>query len=240
MVNQSGIKINKLYQHIFFDLDHTLWDFDKNSADVLSVLYYRHELDQHKGWSLEKFIEKFKEINYSLWDQYHLGEITKERIRSSRFPMIFQELNIPANLVPSNIAEDYLKMCPTQPHVIPFTFDVLDYLKDKYHLHIITNGFEDVQHIKMRSSGLSAYFETIITSESCGYIKPDKRMFEFALRETGAMPEDSLMIGDNLDVDINGAINAGMDAIYFNPYGADCSETTIRQIRCLTDLKQLL
>jgi putative hydrolase of the HAD superfamily len=232
--------VKKTYRHIFFDLDHTLWDFDKNSAEVLILLFRRYKLDQLNYFSVEEFVEKFKEVNYRLWDLYHNGEISKEKIRENRFRIIFEELNAPLELVPSTMADDYLQMCPLQKNVIPFTFELLDYLQDKYNLHIITNGFEDVQHIKLSSSGLLNYFETIITSETCGFIKPDKRMFEFALQKTGALAQESVMIGDNLDVDIAGALNAGLDAVYFNPFQMPHKRIDIREINCLSSLMDIL
>jgi putative hydrolase of the HAD superfamily len=233
-------EVKKNYRHIFFDLDHTLWDFDTNSAVVLTDLFFRYKLNVWNIFTLSQFIDKFREVNFRLWNLYHNGEIDKNKIRNSRFGIIFEELEAPRAMVPENLGDEYLQLCPLQKNVIPFTYDLLDYLHGKYRLHIITNGFEEVQHVKLKSAGLLEYFHTIITSEVCGFIKPDKRMFEFALEKTGALPHESLMIGDNLDVDITGAINAGMDAIYFNPLELKHLESDICEISCLSDLLEVL
>jgi putative hydrolase of the HAD superfamily len=240
MVFQPAVEMRSSYRHIFFDLDHTLWDFDKNSAVVLAELFCQYKLHLLNAFTLNQFIKKFREVNLRLWDLYHNGEIDRESIRDRRFKLIFRELGMPDYSVPLTMADDYLKLCPLQKNVIPFTFDILEYLYGKYQLHIITNGFEDVQHVKLRSAGLLDYFETVITAEICGFIKPDKRMFEYALEKTGAAPGESLMIGDNLDVDIAGAINAGMDAIYFNPLKLQHLAPDIREISCLSDLMDML
>jgi putative hydrolase of the HAD superfamily len=234
------VEVKMLYKHIFFDLDHTLWDFDKNSSVVLTELFCHYKLDLLNSFSLNQFLKKFYEVNYRLWNLYHSGEIDKEKIRNSRFKIIFEELGASGAMVPQKLADEYLRLCPLQKNVMPFTFDLLDYLHGKYKLHIITNGFEDVQHVKLKSAGLLGYFQTIITSDDCGFIKPDKRMFEYALEKTGALPLESLMIGDSLDVDITGAINAGIAAIHFNPLKLKHIEPHILEISCLSELMEIL
>lgn len=227
------------YRHIFFDLDHTLWDFDKNSAEVLAHLYAHYNLHTNTLFTLRQFIDKFRDVNQRLWDLYNIGRITKDKIRSARFPIIFAELGA-ADLAPEDIAEMYLQMCPLRTHIMPYTLETLRYLKQKYALHIITNGFEDVQQVKLKSAGLREFFDRIITSESCGYKKPDANIFRYAVQAAGGCETECLMIGDNYEADVKGALSAGMDAIFYNPYKVRNNEVKVREINCLSELVKIL
>ncbi|MGK7394807.1 MAG: YjjG family noncanonical pyrimidine nucleotidase [Candidatus Cyclobacteriaceae bacterium M3_2C_046] len=234
------LKTNHQYRDIFFDLDHTLWDFDKNSAEVLTELFAHYRLEECCV-SLEQFISKFHEINRKLWRLHEQALIDKESIRDSRFRIIFSELNLPESSLPPDIGESYLKLCPVKENVIPYSHQVLDYLKKKqYKLHIITNGFEDVQHLKLKSACLDHYFDQIITAESCGYKKPHASIFQHALQVSGSGLTQSLMIGDNPESDIAGAINFNMDCIYYNPLGTSHNYKVTFEISCLSELMKIL
>ncbi len=228
------------YKHILFDLDHTLWDFEKNSTEALLEVYEYYRFGENNKFTAIEFVLKFKEINAALWDQYNLNKIAKEYLRNERFKLTLMELGIQENEIPPDIGEMYIMRCPVKPHVIPHTFEVLDYLKPKYKLHIITNGFEDIQDIKLSHSNLRSYFEFIITSERAGHKKPSKEMFEKAIELLEANAEECVMIGDNPITDIQGAINASLDVIYFNPENVPHDLPVTHEIRSLLELTEIL
>lgn len=223
-----------------FDLDHTLWDFEKNSSEALFEVYDHYQLDRHNKFSRVEFVLKFKEINASLWDQYNMNKIAKEYLRNERFKLTLLDLGIVEDEIPLDIGEMYIERCPLKGHVIPHTFEVLDYLKPKYKLHIITNGFDDIQDIKLSQSNLKIYFDLIFTSESAGHKKPSKEMFEKAMESIEAKTEECIMIGDNLITDIQGAINASLDVIYFNPGQIQHNLPVTYEIRSLLELTKIL
>lgn len=230
----------KQYKHIFFDLDHTLWDFDKNSAEALQELYIRHQLAERGGFMAEAFVQTFHEVNEHLWSLYSAGKLDSDYLRKKRFGMIFQRLGAKISALPETLADEYLQLCPTKPHVLPYAIEILDYLKSRYVLHIVTNGFDDVQAIKMNSAGLTGYFVEIITSGRSGYKKPHRKIFDFAVELTRARREDCIMIGDNLAADIAGAKNAGLDHIFFNYRRLQHNEQVTYEIHCLSQLKTIL
>ncbi|MFL5730078.1 MAG: YjjG family noncanonical pyrimidine nucleotidase [Cytophagaceae bacterium] len=228
------------YKHILFDLDHTLWDFDKNCCETLEELHQLHNLSR-LGFSAAQFFSEYKRINVNMWREYNAGRITKEEIRESRFELTFTALGVPEDLVPGELNEQFIKRCPAKSHVFPHTHKVLEYLSDKkYILHILTNGFSEIQQIKMNAARLENYFSEVIHSESCGYLKPDKKMFDYALDRIKANPQECIMIGDDLEADIIGARNAGIDHIYFNPARQEHREDVTHEISCLSELIHIL
>ncbi|AKD02373.1 YjjG family noncanonical pyrimidine nucleotidase [Pontibacter korlensis] len=232
----------KTYTHILFDLDHTLWDFEKNSEETIYTLYDQYELAKHGKFDCDSFYRKYKFVNTRLWDLYNKGRINQKELRESRFVKTLLGLGLAEHEIPQDISEAYIQICPTKTAVFPYTYEVLEYLQPKYGLHIITNGFKEVQHIKMGASKLNSYFKEIITSECCGYKKPDRRMFEHLLDRINVKPEDCLMIGDNYECDIEGARDAGIDQVYFNPEkikGRKRPKPTY-EISCLSELKKIL
>ena len=184
--------MSKPYRHIFFDLDHTLWDFETNSNETLADLYEIHDMYRF-GFDLKQFLKHYHVENAALWDDYNHGRIDQKELRSTRFTRVLTSLGLDAGDVPEKIDEQYLAICPKKPNVMPHTFMILDYLKDKYDLHIITNGFDDVQEIKMTTSGLKDYFEVVVTSELAGHKKPHRGIFDFALKHTRSDLGMSLM-----------------------------------------------
>lgn len=206
-----------MIKNIFFDLDRTLWDFEKNSRLVLEEIFCEFNLKEKICVQKEVFINEYKKINETLWNQYRVGKIKKEFLRNSRFKQTLELFNCHDESLSIEISDYYVKECPKKKNLFPNTIKILDYLKNKYNLHIITNGFEEVQTIKLKSSGLSDYFDQIITSEKIGVKKPDPKIFSFALTSAKANKENSIMIGDDLKVDILGAENFGIRAVYFNP-----------------------
>lgn len=207
----------KNYKHLFFDLDHTLWDFEKNTTEAIGEVYELFDLSKSSLFNFIDFRKMFQEVNGYLWDKFNNGQIDKHELRDNRFKLILGKLGMSEGEMPMGIAEKYLELAPLKPHVIPFTHEILTYLEPKYILHIISNGFDDIQHLKLKSSNIYEYFEKVVTSDSSGHRKPQKGIFEFAMNTTGANRDNAIMIGDNLDTDIKGAQNAAMDHIFFNP-----------------------
>ncbi len=227
----------KAYRHIFFDLDHTLWDFETNSQHVLSRLFNEYNLQNDYHLSEKDFISKYSEINADMWNRFHRNEINRDELRMSRFGKTFQYFGIQSPELEKLFPEKYLELLPVQNRLFPDAYKVLDYLKPKYNLHLITNGFEKVQRSKLFHSCLEPYFDVIVISEYTGYKKPDPEIFQYALHHAGANKEESIMIGDDLTADIEGALNFGMDAIFFNP--SEKSFENLKVIR-VKELKELI
>lgn len=231
--------MTKAYNHLFFDLDHTLWDYDRNVAESLSELFQIYCLQDRGVPGFEVLFQAFEEVNYELWDRYNIGTITKEALRATRFRSIFERLGANPDHVPVEMEADFLTRTSSKSHVFPDAFEVLDYLAGKYPMHIITNGFNESQGLKLRSSGLERYFQLIITSETTGHRKPDRRIFDHALSSLGACPEECVMIGDNPRSDIMGAQNAGIDQVFFNPKNVTSPVVPTYTVRTLTELRAI-
>jgi putative hydrolase of the HAD superfamily len=230
----------KHYRHIFFDLDHTIWDFDKNAEETLQELFVIHELDKIGLTSADAFIETYTRNNHNLWAQYHVGKITKDYLREARFKTTFLDLGVHPDVIPEGFEDEYVKLCPTKTNLFPDAHEVLAYLKSKYIMHLISNGFKESTEIKIAGSNISHYFDQIIISETVGVNKPDKAIFEHALNLAGAVKDESIMIGDSIEADIRGALNFGMDAIYFNPAHLPKPADVPVQITGLKELMDLL
>ncbi|TGE25953.1 noncanonical pyrimidine nucleotidase, YjjG family [Hymenobacter aquaticus] len=230
----------KTYRHLFFDLDHTLWDFEKNADETLRTLFAHHDLGRFGTFTVDAFIDRYRDVNHALWRLYQSNKITQQQLRSVRFVRTLTRLGVAEEDVPATISQQFTELLPQKSAVFPFTHEVLDYLRPRYTMHLITNGFRDIQHIKLASSNLTDYFQEVITSECSGYLKPDTRMFRHALERTGAAAADSLMIGDNLECDVLGAYNAGIDQVYFNPDKRRHFASTTYEISCLSELRQIL
>jgi len=229
-----------VYKHILFDLDHTLWDFERNSSETLYELYEIYHLNQFNIFNSDEFVQQFKKVNTILWEQYDRNDIDRMYIRTNRFKMVLTQLGLEEQDVPKDISKVYLDICPTKRNVIPDTFEVLDYLKGQYHMHIITNGFDDIQDTKLNSSNLRGYFDKIFTSEAVGFKKPSKEMFEKAVDLIGTQKKSCVMIGDNIETDIKGAINASLDVIFFNPEKINHELPVTHEITSLVELKTIL
>jgi len=203
-------------KHIFFDLDHTLWDFNKNSKETLFELYDELSLHNHLPSFIE-FYNTYIEINEGLWDMYRRKEITKNSLRTVRFAKTFESFTIVNSVLAEKLGDEYVLRGPYKSNLFEGCHEVLSYLKSKYQLHIITNGFEEVQVVKMNSSNLNQYFEQVVTSEMAGVTKPDPQIFKHALALAHAKSTESIMIGDNMEVDCIAAEEEGFRSVYFNP-----------------------
>ena len=221
---------------VFFDLDHTLWDFDKNSELTFDGIFTRN----HPEVQIKHFIEQYVPINQACWKLYQYDKITHEELRYNRLKHSFDAINYSiSDTEIDKISDEYISFLPENNHLFDGTMELLDYLKPNYKLHIITNGFAEVQFKKMNNSKITTYFETITNSEMAGVKKPNPIIFEFALDLAKAKKENSIMIGDSLDADVQGALDAGLDAIYFNESRTNVKEH-IKQINHLLELKKYL
>lgn len=225
-----------MIKHIFFDLDHTIWDFDKNAQETLTELYHKYELLSIGITSCTEFIETYTENNQLLWAEYHMGRITKETLRAKRFHQTFIQLGVPPDLVPLEFEDDYVRMSPMKKNLFAGSERVLGYLQNKYTLHIISNGFKETTLTKMDLCNLNPYFSNVIISEDVGVNKPDKAIFEYALQKAGAQKHESIMIGDSIEADIRGAQDYGIKAIFFNPLNKEKPEDVEWQISELEEL----
>jgi putative hydrolase of the HAD superfamily len=207
----------KKYKHIFIDLDKTIWDFESNSRVTFRELFEKYELRSHGISHLHNFSKVYTRINDLLWASYRENKIIKEVLNIRRFELTLQEFGIDDLILATRIAEDYIYLSPLKTILFPYSREALNYLKINYSLHIITNGFEEVQQKKLDVCDLRKYFTTITTSEEAGVKKPETGIFELALEKAGAKAGDSLMIGDDLQVDMAGARLIGMDTLFFNP-----------------------
>jgi len=225
--------------HIFFDLDHTLWDFEKNSSEAIIELFEIFNLHK-KINSIDEFIKKYQIINAEYWNRYNHGLIDKQTVRYGRFKDLFSDYTIDDHIkLAHQFADEYLLLAPTKKNVFPGTHETLNYLKNKYELHIITNGFKEVQAIKMKHTQLDSYFKSVLCSEDVGVNKPHPDVFNAALKMSGANSINSLMIGDSFEADIVGAKNVGMKTVFFNPQ-KKIQQQESAEIQHLADLKNIL
>lgn len=226
----------KNIKHVFFDLDHTLWDFEKNSALAFERIFEENQIPI----PIEDFMNVYNPINQEYWKLYQVNKISHQELRFRRLHDSFTRLkySLSENVI-HQFSDDFIHYLPLNNHLIEGALETLDYLQTKYNLHIITNGFAYVQESKMINSNLNAYFHTITNSEMAGSKKPHQSIFEFALNQSNAKKEESIMIGDSWEADVLGALDFGMQAIYFNPEKIE-NKTSVVEISKLTELKNIL
>ena len=209
--------IQMAYKDLFFDLDHTLWDFETNSKETIQELYTTHRLADLGIVDFDGFYSTYSAHNHRLWDRYTKGFIKQEELRWKRVYLSLLDFKVANEPLAKQMSQAYLEILPNKKHLFPYTIEILEYLKQKdYKMHLITNGFESVQFKKIKNSGLADYFIEVITSEASNSLKPQKEIFEYALKNANASVEKSIMIGDNESADIQGGINIGMDTIFVN------------------------
>jgi len=205
------------YTHLFFDLDHTLWDFDRASEATLRSLWEEYNLASRGLSDFEAFAASYARHNEALWTRFRTGQIGREELRWKRHWLALLDFGLADSRLAYELSAGYLELLPTQKFLVPGAPELLAHVVDRYRLHLITNGFATTQWQKLSAAGIAHYFEEMITSERSGSVKPRREIFEFALRTCGADCGGSLMIGDAVDVDIAGALGAGMDAAWYNP-----------------------
>lgn len=225
-----------IVKDIFFDLDHTLWDFDKNSMLAFKRVFKKFKITIE----FDAFLKIYEPINVEYWKKYREDKVSKENLRRGRlidsfnfFDLIYTTEKI------DEIADAYIQELPFDNHLFEGAVEILDYLILKYKLHIITNGFEEVQHKKLKNSGIYHYFSTVTTSEEVGLKKPNPKVFLTALNKANSLPAQSVMIGDSLEADILGANNIGMQTIFYN-YRNESISKKIKSIDSLIEIKNYL
>src|SRR6478609_2760129 len=205
------------YKHLFFDLDHTLWDFDSNSRLTLQEIFLEMELESKGVHDFDTFHKNYLVHNEKLWDRYRKGFIKSEELRWKRMWLSLLDFKIGDEKLAREMGARFLDALPSRRILFPHAIELMEYLtQKKYYLHLITNGFEDTQHSKLRNSGLDRYFIEVITSEGSSSLKPNAAIFDYAFQKTKAFKEESIMIGDDIEADIIGAMNAGIDQVYVN------------------------
>jgi len=226
-------------KHLFFDLDHTLWDFDRNAEETLHELFISYNFSALGFSSASIFIETYTRNNHRLWREYHSGNIDKSELRNARFAHTFNDLGVEPTLFPPSFEEDYIRICASKPHLFPHALETLAYLQKRYKLHLISNGFKESSETKIFNTGIHKFFSHIVISETIGVHKPDPAIFQHALAGARASKEESIMIGDSLEADIRGALSFGMDAIFFNPKRIEVPsdiESQIFELKALMDI----
>ena len=221
-------------KHIFFDLDHTLWDFERNSALAFAEIFKKNKVEVEVGTFLKSYIP----VNDFYWKKYRDNQVTKEELRFGRLHDTFNELRVKINSDQINkLSEDYIINLPNNNYLFEDATSTLNALQEKYILHVITNGFSEVQVLKLSNSKIDHFFTTVTTSEEVGVKKPHPEIFEFALKKADAIPQESLMIGDNLEADILGAENYGLKAIlYDEKHSFQYQGTKINKLKQLIEL----
>lgn len=228
------------YRHIFFDLDHTLWDFNANAREALMDIYEKFNLESKAIGPFEFFYDTYITHNTLLWSRFEKGYITNEELKWRRMWRTLLDFKIADEMLAREMSTEYLEILPTKKKVFDHTFEILDYLTEKkYSLHLITNGFEKIQRSKLNNSDLAKYFKEVVTSECSNSAKPKKEIFQYALNKVGCELCESIMIGDNLDADIMGAKNFGMDTIFANHTDASCDVKPTYMITHLKELKNI-
>ena len=225
------------YNHLFFDLDHTLWDFDTNAKNALTDIFNEFELHVTITSDFNEFHEKYLYHNKILWDRYQKGFISADELKWRRMWRTLLEFKIGDEVLSKKLSSRFLEVLPTKKSIFPYTIEILDYLiAKKYTLHLITNGFEITQWNKIRNSKIDHYFTHVITSEASNSMKPEKEIFDYAMLKANATLSESIMIGDNLEADIKGAMNAGMDTVFVNHISAT---TELEPTYIITHLNEL-
>ena len=229
------------YKHLFFDLDHTLWDFEANAKETLRELYEINALRERDIPDFEGFFNRYSYHNVRLWDKYTKGAIRHEELKWKRMWLALLDFRVADEVLSKKMAVEFLERLPLKKNLFPYTVEILTYLRGKgYQMHLITNGFDQTQKSKLENASLSDFFVEVITSEASQSLKPSKDIFDFAIKKCGTCCEESVMIGDNLDADIQGGINAGMDTIFVNHLGIEPHINATYVIHHLKELEDIL
>ncbi len=229
-----------MYRHIFFDLDRTLWDFDTNTKDTIREIYYSYNLPERISDDFDAWYANYQRHNIHLWDLYALGEIKKETLRDTRFYLALKDYGIDDKALGLEYGKKFVEQSPLKTTLFPHAHEVLSYLHSKYKLHIITNGFNEIQFTKLRNTQLEQYFDKVFTSEDIGYHKPHAGIFQHAVSSLNAKKETCIMVGDDFKADILGAKKFGIDQVYFRHNDKVFDEKPTYEIRSLNELESFL
>ncbi len=232
-------QLMKKYKHLFFDIDRTLWDYETNAREVLKEIFKSRGLN-NLGIDFDNFFNHFNHYNEWLWAKFRHGQIKKETLRDRRFYLTLKKLGVINNDLALKLSVDYIELSPNKTNLFPEVIETLEYLKPKYNLHVITNGFNEVQFRKLKNCGIEHFFEKIVTSDNANSQKPNMKIFEFALTSVNAKKKESLMIGDDWDLDIMGAKAYGFDQVYFNPAEKLQTGSSTFEIKEIAELRHIL
>jgi putative hydrolase of the HAD superfamily len=228
-----------LYKHLFFDLDNTLWDFRANAHEAFHDIFTELSLFSRIP-DFPQFLAVYEQCNELLWSEYRKGKVKKDVMRIERMLLTFKEMGVDDPELAKQVGEIYLQRAPKKTNVFPAVYETLEYLSGKYKLHILTNGFAEVQVQKINNAGLKNFFSKLFMAEMVGYQKPDRRFFEYAIKSVHAHKSESLMIGDDPDADIVGAAHAGIDQVYFNHGEKACFIQPTWEIKSFGELRTFL
>jgi YjjG family noncanonical pyrimidine nucleotidase len=236
----TGNGMEKKYKCVFFDLDHTLWDYETNAKETLTELFFSMDLASRGVTDADSFYLQFRKVNTALWELYDRELIDQEHVRRERFRQILSHYSNCEEGLCDELSVVYLEKSPRKANLIPYAIDVLDYLSSRYSLTLVTNGFEEIQKLKLAAGNLDKYFQHIVTSQKAGHRKPSLKIFEYAMALNDIRCGDAVMIGDNLVTDIGGARAASIDTIFYNPERITHNERVSHEIACLSELKNIL
>ena len=228
------------YKNIFIDLDDTLYDFSAASREAFKETYEQLHYERYFD-SFEHYMEIYTPYNLEMWRLYGEGKITKEELNRRRYSYPLETVGVNDQKLAAEFCREALGRIPTKGNLVSGATELLEYLRPKYRMYILSNGFVELQSRKMATAGIKRYFDDIILSEEIGVNKPRPELFEYALKKAGAKLEESIMIGDMFDTDIVGAANIGMDQIFFNP--KQMTGTSFKptyEVRQLLEIKEIL
>jgi putative hydrolase of the HAD superfamily len=229
------------YRHLFFDLDHTLWDFETNAKQAMEEIYQTLSLSDKGIPDFDAFYDRYSYHNHRLWDRYTKGFIKQDELRWKRMWLALLDFKLADEPLSRRMAAEFLELLPTKNTLFPYTIEILQYLQEKnYRMHLVTNGFEKVQYGKIRQANLAGFFDQVITSEASNSLKPNREIFDYAFSKAGAIAEESIMIGDNQDADIEGGKNAGMDTIFVNHLHVEAYSKPTYIVYHLKELENIL
>lgn len=229
------------YKHVFFDLDHTIWDFETNARETLQELYYNNHLQVLGIMCFDEFFTRYSYHNERLWERYTKGFIKHDELKWKRMWLAMLDFKVADETLSKKMAAEFLERLPLKKNLFPYTVEILSYLKNKgYQLHLITNGFDGIQRSKLQNANLTGFFVEVVTSETSQSLKPNKEIFDFAISRCNTCCDECIMIGDNLDADIQGAINAGIDSVFVNHLNIEPYIEPTYTIHHLKELEEIL
>ncbi len=239
-VQENAEREMKTYKCLFFDLDRTLWDVETNQREAQRILYEKYGLERYCP-GFDAYFDAYLEINDRLWLGYRDGTVTREYLRNHRFTELLGRFGVRNLKLAIRLGNDYIRLAPTFRNLMPHARETVEYLYGRgYPMDIVTNGFDEVQHVKLANCGLGRFFRHVICSEKAGANKPDPRIFRYALRKAGVGAGEALMIGDDPENDMEGAIGAGIDTVYYHPTGTPHGLGVTWEIRDLSRLREIL
>jgi len=226
------------YKNVFIDLDRTLWDFETNSNETLRDIFYKYKIENY--CIFEDFYKFYRTVNEYMWKDYRDKKISKNLLSWKRFYVSILHFGFDDESVAKNMGEDYITLSPLKTRLFPYTHELLKYLKSKYKLYLVTNGFKEVQYVKIRNCDLEKYFDKVYTSEEVGCNKPDIEYFRFVLAQTNSIPEESIIIGDDIEVDIKGAAQVEIDTLWCNFVNQTSDFKPDFEVKTLTEVLSIL